>query len=56
VSALLLDRTFWLEVGFRAALHAETCQRDLRWFQGLDWKHQPKEGGSQNEPQTNPPG
>ena len=27
--------TFVIEVGPRAALWAETCRRDLRWFRGL---------------------
>ena len=29
------DATWVLEVGPRAALHAERWQRDLRWFKGL---------------------
>ena len=31
----IIDRSFVLEVGFRAALYAETQPRDLRWFRGL---------------------
>jgi len=27
--------TFITEVGLRAAMHAETLPRDMRWFRGL---------------------
>jgi hypothetical protein len=32
----MIDVHTWvIEVGFRAALHTETLQRDLRWFRSL---------------------
>lgn len=27
-----------LELGFRVMLRLQTGQRDLRWFEGLDWR------------------
>jgi len=33
-------RTLGYEIGFRALVRLQTRPRDLRWWQGLDWRGQ----------------